>query len=67
MTGCPTVPGAGLSTRDMIANLVSQSAGSLTYYPLQTPQDDWSKVYNRVARTGPKLFSTRGYPGCRFF
>ena len=58
--------GRGYPRACMIANLVSQSAGSLTYYPLQTPQDDWSKVYTALPER-TEIVLNQGLPGLSDF
>lgn len=58
--------GRGYPRACMIANLVSESAGALTYYPLQTPQDDWSKVYTTLPER-TEVILNQGLPGLSSF
>lgn len=58
--------GRGYPRACMIANLVSESAGALTYYPLQTPEDDWSKVYTALPER-TEVILNQGLPGLSGF
>lgn len=58
--------GRGYPRACMIAHLVAEHAGALTYYPLQTPEDDWSKVYTALPEQ-TEIMLNQGLPGLAAF
>ncbi len=58
--------GRGYPRACMIAHLVAEHAGALTYYPLQTPEDDWSKVYTALPEQ-TEIMLNHGLPGLAAF
>jgi GT2 family glycosyltransferase len=58
--------GRGYPRACMIANLIGESVGALTYFPLQIPEGDWSTVHT-VLRAQTEVILNEGLPGLKRF